>query len=86
MNVNFGENDTFASVSRVILQCKSEMSIKIIDWIGDLRKKDQKSSNKNEIIEFTAKDVISFCKQNDQKETLHILRVLIFFGYLSFQS
>lgn len=81
LNINFGENDTFTSLSRIIIKCQAEVTIKMIDWIRSLRKR----QINNDIIEFTAKEAINICKSK-QTQILKLLRVLIFFGYLSIQN
>ena len=85
LHINFGEADSFASVSRVILQCKNELTIKIIDWICDLRKKKKDTLTNNEMITFSAKDITTYI-DSKASNIFHVLRVLTFFGFLSLKN
>eukprot|EP01083_Nonionella_stella_P090461 252704_1 len=81
LHVNFG-NDSFESISRIVFQCKSETTINIINWIRRLRKK--KNTSKCETVNFSAKDIKDFVGQDLSKDILfHVLRVFVFFGWLS---
>jgi len=83
LHVNFGGAENFSSISRVILQCKKEETIAIINWICDKRKQ----LPKEKAIKFECSNVKCFIAKPNKlsisdKELHHVLRVLTFFGFI----